>query len=315
MKVFRQVRVTESVGLRVLINAREIDRPVVAGREAQASAPAADSRFVDVGLDELCVVKGPAREKFAARTDPENIVDVTRFFGVETYQAQRRLVVCQRDVDHGADVITRIAVLDRRCGEINPAVELRGVRLVGEDAQRATLRSIAEQRALGSAESLNPLDVHQPWIRIESGNRDRLLVQVHRGSRGVGEGDARRGAAPHDDVSAARFPPGEGQGGNLPDVVVELLKALADYIFVGKSSDGHGNVLQVGLPLGGRNDDFLDTQSIVIVLGQRAGRHAGTSGRHSDTECPRSKLLGRFVVKRHHSSPEMIHLRLAGDST
>ena len=134
--------------------------------------------------------------------------------------------------------------------------------------------SVAEQRALRAAQGLDALDVDQARVRVEAGLGDRRFVQVHTGG-GIGAVlDARgRHAAKHN-RGAGRFTPREGQAGNAVGVVVQHRETLALDIGGGEGGDGLGQVLQVGLALGGRDDDFFQRQ-VRGIGGRRGAEHGG----------------------------------------
>ena len=133
-----------------------------------------------------------------------HVVDETRIALVETDHAQGR-GVRQWHVDHAFDLAAYAAVLDGVDLGVDPTFELGGVRLVGDDADRARFRTRAVQRALRPREAFNPRDVINVNIEVAADGGDRLFVQIdtNRGQRArVVAVAAARHAAHVDDVGA-----------------------------------------------------------------------------------------------------------------
>ena len=143
--------------------------------EAQRRAAAHGLDRVDVLLDEVRVVEG------AALARREHVVDVAGVLCREADEAQREPVLSDRDVQHRADVVARVALRNARDLRLGPGVEAGGIGLRRDDAQCAGLGAGAVQRALRSAQRLDALDIDEARVGIAPALRDWLLVEIEGG--------------------------------------------------------------------------------------------------------------------------------------
>ena len=193
----------------------------------------------------------------------QDVIYIAGVFAAEAHQANGQFVIHQRDVDHGRDIgVLVITVFDIGGGAFNPAAHFRGVGFVGDDAQGAGLGGIAEQGALGTTQCLHALYVDQAWVGVEASLGNRLLIQVNT-RRGFGAKLYAGGGDTAKHQRCARgFAPRKGQTGDFSGVIIQNIKALALYICSGEGGDGLGQILQIGLALAGRHDDFF--QGVVL---------------------------------------------------
>ncbi len=141
-EILVEIGITKAVFLALLVDCANIDGPLFRREPAQGCPCTGRGGCIDIVVDEFRIVEGAcpaARVNRPDRTVAEHVVDITGFLGLEADEAQRGLVRDQRDIDHGRDVVTGIAVGNRVGAEIDPGIERGGIGLVGDDAQRAAL--------------------------------------------------------------------------------------------------------------------------------------------------------------------------------
>jgi hypothetical protein len=88
-------------------------------------------------------------------------IDPAGGVAVGAHQAQSHLVVDQRQVKHAVDRVVETSALGLRGRGRSRGVEGLGIRLVGDELDRAAHRARPIQRALGSAQHFDPVEVIQ----------------------------------------------------------------------------------------------------------------------------------------------------------
>ena len=146
--------------------------------------------------------------------------------------------------------------------------------LPGENLQGAGRGVLAEEGALGAAQHLDTLYVHQ----VRKGLAGTAAVHaVYEGADGCLEpGVVAGGADPANAQGAAiRRAVGRIDGNAGADLLqaVEVMDAAGGEVLAGKGADRDGDVLDGLLPLGGRDHDFL--QQGVAVGRKGCGGQAG----------------------------------------
>ena len=121
-----------------------------------------------------------ALSKVPARRRTKHVIDEPSVLRRESHQADREAVGDEREVEHAAHVVAQVAGAAFLQGGVSDRLELRWVRLVGDDAERPGLRAAAIEGSLRAAQRLDALDVDQPWLRSLGGLRKRLLVEIDR---------------------------------------------------------------------------------------------------------------------------------------
>ena len=141
-----------------------------------------------------------------------------------------------------------------------------GIGLVGDDADRAGLRTGTVQGALRTGQHLDARDVVDVDVERALDRRHRLLVEVDADARqrpGM-VAVAAAGDATHVDLRKARTETLVGHGGQELHVVLEIRDVEFAQLFVAEHLDADRHVLQVfGALLRGHRDH---------VQGRRAGR-------------------------------------------
>ena len=191
------------------------------------------------------------------------VVDEARTLGFPADQPQRP-PVAERHVDHGVEPVRAVVrLVHRRIAGVHGAVKLGGVRLLVEIADRAALRSFAEQRALRTLQHFDALDVEEVaadlGVRTKCG-RHRRAVEVDADRRADDEvlgGAGLRGQAADRVPVLAIHAAGHGEPWYEREDVLHALGADGLDEVVGDGVDGLRGVHQVRLPVGGGHDDLL----------------------------------------------------------
>ena len=254
-------------------------RPAVAQVPRGRDAPTGDVVFVEIVLDETGIVLG------IGQVAAEDVVDVAALAGGESGDADRE-TIAQAYVDVAAQVVAGLSF----AGCIGAGVDLRAeaarIRLVGDDAQRAGLRTRAEERALRPRQRLDALDVHEPGIDLLRVGGERLFVEVDRrhavGAVLRGSG----GYAPEYHGVAARYGVHQRDARQRVDVLLHVAGAQAFEVVGGEGRDALRKVLHVGLALRCRDDDLLDHAPLRVDFlfcflrkdGERRVRHHDGDG-------------------------------------
>ena len=179
-----------SVGLCALDRETERCTPVVSDKPLGRSATARDAGFVPVILGGVRIpLFGKAAEiariscgtfavDFTGSGGAGYVVDEAAFGCTEADKSNRKLVISQRHVEHAREVEAAGAFRHSLNSCIRKCFEFCRVGLVGDDTQRARLRTRAKQRALWSAQHFDALNVNEP--RVYGGTLcDRLLIEVY----------------------------------------------------------------------------------------------------------------------------------------
>ena len=297
-----------AVSAHVLGDDARRDRPVLVEVDAQRRTHAVGVRIVVILFDAIAVVDGDARGR--ERPASEHIIDVTRFVFLPADEANGDLVV-DRQVEEAFGDMADAAAVDAVGLDAVTARARAGVRLAGDDAHRAGLRTGAVQRALRAGQRFKPLDVVHVDVERTLDRGDRLLVEVHAHARlraGV-VAVAAAGDAAHVDLHETRA--GEhaaaggavGQAGDHLRVVVEIGDVLLLQLGVADGLDADRHLLQVFLALLRGHRHGTDGGGLVLlggglVLGRAAGvllglRLVGESRRaDGETDRQRERQLG-----------------------
>ncbi len=160
------------VGAQVLAGEGQLHRPVALRLQQEDRARAAPFRAVGVVLLEDHVVQIAAVEFVVARYPHADDV------------------MPERRVDVALDVAAGAAVLGDRAGAAEFGGETVQVGLARDDAVEPAQEARAEQGALRTAGDLDPLDIHQPQVRVGGVVVDRQVVEIggDGGARATGVG-------------------------------------------------------------------------------------------------------------------------------
>ncbi len=281
----------EAPGLGFLGHQLRGDGPVVVQIDLQRRTAAVGRDVVVVVLRESLVVDVDTELRIGARR--EHVVDVAA--GVlRPADEPHGGVIRQRQVHKALQQAAGLAVLDRVDLALVARLERLGIRLVGDDPDRAGFRARPVQSPLRTGQHFHPLDVIDVHVERTLDSRDRLLVQVgaHRGQRpGVVEG-AVAGDAPDDHVPEAG-PRGTATGatalrrhaGEEFQVVVETVDVQLIELRAVDRRDAQGNALQILRAFLRRDDDLLQPGALLLGLGLLLS--LGVSSRQRREDCRR----------------------------
>ena len=255
-----------AVGPRALVRDAGRHRPAVVDQPARGDAAAGVVDVVEVFLLGAVVA-----EDLVLRRGAVDDVDEAAVTRGEADQAQRP-GIAQRNVDHAADVVARVALAHVAGAEVDVGLEGGGIGLVGDDAHHAGLRAGAVQGALRTAQRLDPLDVDHARVGLAV-QHQRLLVEVDRGRGLENEGALRVGDAAEHHGRGAGVRLHDVDAGQEAHVVVHAAQAgLHDRAFR-QRLDALGNVLQRLGALARGDGDLLELQ-VLAGLGHVLRQHA-----------------------------------------
>ena len=252
-----------AVGLLLLAHDRGADRPVLVEIELQRQSRANGIGIVVIFPGEPGVIGGDAGSREGHRA--VDVVDITGIVFFPADQTDRRSRA-ERYVDHALDHMADAAAIDRvDFGGIRRCKSGR-VRLLGDDAHRAGLRTGAVQGALRTSQRLDPLDVVHVDVERALDGGDRLLVKIHAdaGPRARMVAVATAGDAAHIHLHETR--PGEhaaaggavGQAGDHLGVVGEAQDVGLFEFHIADRLDADRDFLQVFLALLRSDGDFTE---------------------------------------------------------
>ena len=137
----------------ILLVVRKIDGQIIGGRKAERG------------------VEG--REIRAALVDPQVVVVVVTVHGLLGDAEPGVHGVAQRHIDHAANILLTVVRRPQReaGGKFRP-------RLGSDDVDQAARNVLSEQRALGTAQHFDPLDIHGGHVTAK-GVRDVVPVDIH----------------------------------------------------------------------------------------------------------------------------------------
>ena len=101
---------------------------------------AAEADLSPIGADRAA---GPETRAFCCCTCASNVINVAAFLVREDHTADSE-VIAQRDIQHGAHIIVRLAIFHSRRTSLNASVETRGVGFVRDQTHHARLRACAK---------------------------------------------------------------------------------------------------------------------------------------------------------------------------
>ncbi len=199
--------------------------------------------------------------------------------------------------------------------ELQPVAggEAGGVGLVGDDAQRAGLRTGAVQRALRAGQRLDAVDVVDVDVQRALDGGDRLFVQVHAhaGQRAGVVAVAAAGHAAHVDLREARARGLVRHAGQVLHVVVEVGDVEVLQLFRPQHLDADRHFLQVlHALLRGHRDGVQGGRAAFALGGRRGGRVLGQGGgaeRQVDRGGQRELRQGRRIAPPRLSSAAVTH--------
>ena len=200
-----------------------------------------------------------------------DVVDISGIVASVQHQPRRQLVVDQRKIDHAANAGVGAAVLGLGHRQIGIAQERRRIGLLGDQADGARHGARAVERALRTADDLDPLQIIDMQIGIESLHADGGIVQI--------QGDERaflgvRGVylvghqTPHVDDVLSRRHGLHVHRRQLADEIRDAAQPLGIERRRGDHRDRHRNLLHgfVAEPVGA-DHDFL--QRKIVAAGRR----------------------------------------------
>ena len=241
--------------------------------------------FNQIGIDRGFVEDG-VRGRLGLRVDGRvggeragHVVDIAALIDVVERGAEGQLVLDDRDIHIGLDAVRHLAVLGEGHGGVEAGAETVKLRLVGDQADRAGLRGRAIERALRSGQHLDPFKVGGVDVQVTARRGDRLFVQIQRdvgrGALGAGQlhADRLHGHAADIDRILSRSASGEGDVGQLANIIGEIADIQFVERFLINGLDRDGNGLGGGGPLGRRDGNLVN-----LGVGG-AGRHGDGGGR------------------------------------
>ncbi len=292
------LHVEHAVVAGILVHDRGRDRPILVEVDLERGATAIGARIVEILFDDIVIVDAEAvldaadcdrvtgfglgiRIGFGDRVAaigprPGHIVDETRIALIKSAGAERH-AVADRQVDHAFQAAAHAAVRDLVDLAVDAPAGDAQFGLVGDDADGAGLARRAIQRALRPGEALDPGDVIDVDVERPADGRDRLFVEVgaDRRERARVVAVAAGGDAAHIDHGRSRLRSLEADRRQLLGIILEIRDVELVELAGPDRLDADRHVLQVFLPLGRGDDDFVG----LFVLRSGLRRRIGGIGR------------------------------------
>ncbi len=206
-------------------------------------------------------------------------------------KTQRKLVIDERDVDHGA----HLAAAKGCCFGADHALEIVG-RPCADDVDDAAGGVAAIERALRATKNFHTLDIEEFSFEKAVGGK-RCAIEVHTGRGVAGHGSLLRADAANLKVVAAVIALGEGHVWNGQLQVGATINATLVQQVIRERGNGNWNILKSFLaPLRG-NDNDIAVRSFnggFRLLGKCRSSRKKADGRNACRECGTKQL--RFQI-------------------